>query len=269
LSPDIVCLSKSLSGFGLPMAVTLIRPELDAWSPGEHDATFRGNNHAFVTAAAAIETYWQDEVFSEEIAAKAAISRAGLERIGEASGAEVRGRGLIQGLAWSDPRVAGAASRAAFERGLVIDEHAHDDDHLHAATVLCNLGPVLQDLGDLAGARAALERALAIDEHVHGPDHPHVATVLCNLGVVLWTLGDLVSARTSVERSLAIRDRALGRHHPDTARSLGWLGTLDAASGALPSARPRLREAISILRDFLPADHPDIQRFEEQVARLS
>jgi diaminobutyrate-2-oxoglutarate transaminase len=48
---DIVCLSKSISGLGLPMTLTLIRPELDAWRPGEHNGTFRGNNLAFVGRA--------------------------------------------------------------------------------------------------------------------------------------------------------------------------------------------------------------------------
>jgi diaminobutyrate-2-oxoglutarate transaminase len=164
LSPDIVCLSKSLSGFGLPMAITLIRPELDAWSPGEHDATFRGNNHAFVTAAAAIETYWQDEVFSEEIAAKAAIARAGLERIGDASGAEVRGRGLIQGLAWSDPRVAGAASRAAFERGLVIETAGA------AGEVLKLLPPLTVDVGELERGLEMIAAAVGEAVAANRPD---------------------------------------------------------------------------------------------------
>ena len=42
ITPDIVLLSKSLSGFGLPMSVVLIRPDLDVWTPGEHNGTFRG-----------------------------------------------------------------------------------------------------------------------------------------------------------------------------------------------------------------------------------
>src|SRR3546814_7776963 len=54
ITPDIVTLAKSLSGMGLPFALTLFRPELDVWSPGEHNGTFRGNNHAFVTATAAL-----------------------------------------------------------------------------------------------------------------------------------------------------------------------------------------------------------------------
>ncbi|MGH3743216.1 MAG: aspartate aminotransferase family protein, partial [Micromonosporaceae bacterium] len=55
ITPDIVVLSKSLSGYGLPFALTLMKPELDVWEPGEHNGTFRGNNPAFVTATVALE----------------------------------------------------------------------------------------------------------------------------------------------------------------------------------------------------------------------
>src|SRR5699024_9106844 len=48
IDPDIVCLSKSIGGYGLPMAITLIKPEYDIWDPAEHNGTFRGNNLAFV-----------------------------------------------------------------------------------------------------------------------------------------------------------------------------------------------------------------------------
>src|SRR3954471_4196139 len=58
LKPDIITLSKSLSGFGLPLALVVLKRSLDVWKPGEHNGTFRGNNHAFVTATAALESYW-------------------------------------------------------------------------------------------------------------------------------------------------------------------------------------------------------------------
>jgi diaminobutyrate-2-oxoglutarate transaminase len=63
--PDIVCLSKSLSGYGLPFAVTLLKPELDVWEPGEHNGTFRGPNPAFVTATAAMD-FWAGEGLEKE-----------------------------------------------------------------------------------------------------------------------------------------------------------------------------------------------------------
>ncbi len=66
ISPDIICLSKSLSGYGLPLAVTLMKPEIDQFEPGEHNGTFRGHNPAFVTAAAALETYWTSNELSKQ-----------------------------------------------------------------------------------------------------------------------------------------------------------------------------------------------------------
>src|SRR5699024_9116419 len=42
IKPDIVCLSKSLGGYGLPMSITLFKKEHDVWEPGEHNGTFRG-----------------------------------------------------------------------------------------------------------------------------------------------------------------------------------------------------------------------------------
>lgn len=122
LQPDIVCLSKSISGFGLPMALVLLARDLDIWKPGEHNGTFRGNNLAFVTAAEAL-TYWQDDTLARDVARKAAVARERLERIAAhcGEGARVRGRGLLQGLVCDTPGLAERISRRAFEQGLVIE----------------------------------------------------------------------------------------------------------------------------------------------------
>src|SRR6478735_5105736 len=94
ITPDIVTLSKSISGYGLPMALTLFRPELDVWSPGEHNGTFRGHNPAFVTATKAIETYWKDHEFASETAEKGTLLRDGLDKIALShDGVSARGRG--------------------------------------------------------------------------------------------------------------------------------------------------------------------------------
>ena len=122
ITPDIVCLSKSISGFGLPMALTLFRPELDAWTPGEHNGTFRGHNPAFVTAAAALETYWADGKFQQQVGARIVQLHEGLERIASSvEGAAVRGRGLLAGVVFPDPDTAGKIAAAAFDRGLLVE----------------------------------------------------------------------------------------------------------------------------------------------------
>ncbi|RDH78083.1 diaminobutyrate--2-oxoglutarate transaminase [Mycolicibacterium moriokaense] len=127
--PDIVTLSKSISGYGLPMALTLFRRDLDVWTPGEHNGTFRGHNPAFVTATAAIKTFWETELFSEEVRTKGELVRNRLESIAAGrSGIEARGRGLAQGLKFDEPELASAVCRAAFERGLLIETSGPSDE---------------------------------------------------------------------------------------------------------------------------------------------
>ena len=123
ISPDMVTISKSIGG-GLPMAILLLKPELDQWNPGEHTGTFRGNNLAFVAATAALSTYWQTEEFGQTVKHKSAILREELEKTAQefpGLQANVRGRGLLYGLEIPETGFAKKVSRGAFERGLVIE----------------------------------------------------------------------------------------------------------------------------------------------------
>lgn len=124
LKPDMVCLSKSLSGFGLPFAVTLIRRDLDIWDPGEHNGTFRGHNPAFVTATEALNAYWRNDDLTKEVQRKARTMSEALQEIveehPEAQG-EHRGRGLLQGIAVNVDDLAGEICKEAFARGLIIE----------------------------------------------------------------------------------------------------------------------------------------------------
>lgn len=132
--PDLVTVSKSISASGLPMAILLLRPEIDVWKPGAHTGTFRGNNLAFVSARVALETYWADDAFTAQIAERAEQLRAALEAIAAEfpeAAFTVRGRGLMCGLASpSRPGLAGAASQQAFARGVVIETSGARDEVL-------------------------------------------------------------------------------------------------------------------------------------------
>lgn len=121
--PDIVTLSKSLSGYGLPFAVTLLKPEHDQWKPGEHNGTFRGNNHAFVTATAALDHYWKDSRFTESVRQKSRLLRNRLQKIAARSPSKisVKGRGMMQGLSCKTGELAKQIARTAFRNGLVIE----------------------------------------------------------------------------------------------------------------------------------------------------
>lgn len=128
ITPDIVTVSKSISGYGLPMSLCLFRSELDVWEPGEHNGTFRGNNPAFVTAAAALDAYWADDELEQQNLAHAQTIEAALRDIAaHHSGSAYRGRGMAWGLELSDPQHAGRAARRAFEHGLLIETSGAND----------------------------------------------------------------------------------------------------------------------------------------------
>jgi diaminobutyrate-2-oxoglutarate transaminase len=153
--PDVVTLSKSISGYGLPMAITLMRPELDLWEPGEHTGTFRGNQLAFVTGAAALELF-EEEAISAKVTADGKTIETVLtgavasldERL------EVRGIGMIWGVdtAGIDQTGALAASigRWCFDNGLIIERTGRND------TVLKILPPLTIDAVMLRAGLAIL-----------------------------------------------------------------------------------------------------------------
>jgi len=129
IKPDMVCLSKAIGGLGLPMALVLIRPDLDIWKPGEHNGTFRGNNLAFVSATKALD-YWRNEDFEEGTIMKGRRIRERLNEMADLhpkGGLKVRGRGMIQGLVAADDGLASDICAAAFERGLVMETAGVDD----------------------------------------------------------------------------------------------------------------------------------------------
>lgn len=158
ISPDIVTMSKSLSGYGLPFAVVLIRPELDQWRPGEHNGTFRGNNLAFVTAKAAIDHFWSDDSFQRQIKAKGAYVSDRLEAIVKRYGEgnfETRGRGMFRGINCVNGEIAGKITRAAFKQGLIIETSGADDQ---VVKFLC---PLTISEGNLKRGIDIVEKAIA------------------------------------------------------------------------------------------------------------
>ncbi|RGE22038.1 diaminobutyrate--2-oxoglutarate transaminase [Leucobacter sp. wl10] len=127
--PDIVTTAKSISGFGLPMALNLIAPALDVWEPGEHTGTFRGNQLSFVTARIAL-AYWTDPAFLELVsrncatmndAVTGAHGREGF--IGLPGVESARVRGLIAGVDFGlgNADAAHAAQRRALEAGVLVE----------------------------------------------------------------------------------------------------------------------------------------------------
>lgn len=132
IKPDIITLSKSISGFGLPLSLVLMRPELDQWLPGEHTGTFRGNNLALVGANEAL-CYWETDDFSESVRSKSQLLEATLldiqARYPELN-AQVRGIGLIYGFDIPDPKMTRAIAGEMFRQGVIIEYCGAEDSVL-------------------------------------------------------------------------------------------------------------------------------------------
>lgn len=142
IKPDIVTLSKSLSGYGLPMAMVLMSPEHDVWSPGAHNGTFRGNNLAFATAKQAIQSFWSSDDLSRDVTRKGKMIAMWLQHIADSypdGQFSVRGRGMMQGLVSEDPELTAKIAAEAFTSGLVIETSGSGDE------VLKVLAPLIID----------------------------------------------------------------------------------------------------------------------------
>lgn len=157
IAPDIVTLSKSIGAYGLPMAVVLMKPELDVWQPAEHNGTFRGHNLAFVAATAALKQYWADDVFSKDVKKKSALLKERLDTIAEKfpeAEYEVRGRGLMYGLeAKSDETAASQIQKICFENNMIIETCGSKSQ------VLKFLMPLIITEGELDKGLSIVERA--------------------------------------------------------------------------------------------------------------
>jgi len=153
--PDIVCVSKSISGYGLPMALTMFKPELDQWAPGEHNGTFRGHNPAFVTAKAAIEEYWTTPELQKHVQHISQVLYDQLEEIAIRTDATVRGRGLLTGLLFTDPEHASQIAAECYAHGLLVETSGPEDEVVKIMPPLTISEEDLREGLDILGEAAA------------------------------------------------------------------------------------------------------------------
>lgn len=124
--PDIVVMSKSIGGAGLPFALTLFKPELDIWAPGEHNGTFRGNQLAIVAAKAGLE-YMLNKHIENEVMRKSLIIKDYLETHIDTSKADIRGIGMVWGIDVHTGELSGKITKACFEHGVIIERAGRDN----------------------------------------------------------------------------------------------------------------------------------------------
>lgn len=124
IKPDLVTLSKSISGSGLPMSLLLINEEDDIFFPAEHNGTFRGNQLAFVGAKEALKLM-EDENLLDEVKNKEKIIKDyfNKEIQPDFPDLELRGLGLIYGIDFNnyDKGLAQEVVKECFDNHLIIE----------------------------------------------------------------------------------------------------------------------------------------------------
>ena len=155
--PDLVVLSKSISGYGFPMSLLLIKSEFDIWKPGEHTGTFRGNQLAFVGGTAALEyrekINLEREVELKEFYLKKFLTQE-ISSISEKI--KIRGIGMIWGIDLSDFGGASFAQKITsrcFELGLIVERVGRND------TVIKILPPLTIEIATLQKGCSLIKQA--------------------------------------------------------------------------------------------------------------
>ncbi|MFE7541820.1 diaminobutyrate--2-oxoglutarate transaminase family protein [Streptomyces platensis] len=133
--PDVIVLSKAIGG-SLPLAVIVYREELDAWQPGAHAGTFRGNQLAMAAGAATLAYVRANGLDRRagELGTRMLARLTSLAAAHDCIG-DVRGRGLMLGVELVDrdadadatgarpaaPELAAAVRDACLDRGLIVE----------------------------------------------------------------------------------------------------------------------------------------------------
>lgn len=128
--PDIVLISKAIGGYGLPLSLVLMKPELDFWKPGQHTGTFRGNQLAFVGAVAAIEYAMQNDI-QEQVKEKERYLQEFFDSEIKSLSPhlEIRGIGLMWGIDFSHfgSDTAKEVTKKCFGNFLILERVGRDD----------------------------------------------------------------------------------------------------------------------------------------------
>ena len=124
IQPDMVVMSKSIGGLGMPLSIVLLKEELDEWKPGEHNGTFRGNQLSFIAGKASFEWLLENNVESETRRKGELVEEyITKEILSLDSRLELRGKGLIWGIDFGkiDSNLSEVVIEKCFEQNLICE----------------------------------------------------------------------------------------------------------------------------------------------------
>ena len=160
ITPDIITLSKSIGGCGMPLALVLFKRELDIWTPGEHTGTFRGNQLSLIAGKEGLRKVVEENVEAEVVRKGELVKEFLTKEICTLdSRISFRGVGLIWGVDFSKfpcdmtkPLIA-----ECFKRGLIVERVGRDNNVLKLMPPL-----VIEDENLLKGLEILKESVKAI-----------------------------------------------------------------------------------------------------------
>lgn len=131
--PDMVTISKSIGGCGMPLAMVLFKPELDIWEPGQHTGTFRGNQLALVAGLEGMKYFVENGLDAEVRRKGELVNKFIAEEICPMdSRLSYRGIGLLWGIDFGafpgDP--VKALVGACFRNGVIAERVGRDNSVL-------------------------------------------------------------------------------------------------------------------------------------------
>ncbi len=97
--PDIITFSKGFGGVGFPISGLIYKKEIEAWGPGAHIGTFRGNQVSIAAARGALDFVekFNIEEHTKTVSSYLMNKLEGLQTNNSFIG-EVRGRGMMIGV---------------------------------------------------------------------------------------------------------------------------------------------------------------------------
>lgn len=132
--PDIITISKGLGGIGLPISGLIYRKDVEAWGPGAHIGTFRGNQASLAGTNGAFD-FIEKYNLTSYVNTISALLMDGLKDLQESCEVmgDVRGKGLMIGLEFVEDRLskkpystfAKTFRRNCLQRGLLFELGGH------------------------------------------------------------------------------------------------------------------------------------------------
>jgi serine/threonine protein kinase/Flp pilus assembly protein TadD len=175
-------------------------------------------------------------------------------------------------------RVLESVSQLRFEQGDLAEAESNvreglallqaEPDQRLAAQLLHQLGVVLMQRSDYAGAETALRQALAERRSILPEAHPEIATNLANLAYLMTATGRYDEAVQLYRETLASYRHVLGDDHPWVGRTMAGLASSLRSSGEFVESEALHRQVLALHSKYLGGAHVEVAMAYNDLGRV-